>query len=100
MFSVPELPTMDNTVCILSLDLMEMLQKLAKTRTPKTSEGSALLEFLLQQKWSEAVPMKAVKYILKLITICLCKNTHTYYVDGLLFKEKFWFKKNLLSNIA
>ena len=48
MFSVPELPTMDNTVCILSLDLMEMLQKLAKTRTPKTSEGSALLEFLLQ----------------------------------------------------
>ena len=44
--------------------------------------------------------MKAVKYILKLITICLCKNTHTYYVDGLLFKEKFWFKKNLLSNIA
>ena len=43
--------------------------------------------------------MKAVKYILKLITICLCKNTHTY-VDGLLFKEKFWFKKNLLSNIA
>ena len=44
--------------------------------------------------------MKAVKYILKLITICLCKNTHTYYVDGLLFKEKFWFKKNLLSNIT
>ena len=43
-----ELPTMDNTVCILSLDLMEMLQKLARARTPKTSEGSALLGFLLQ----------------------------------------------------
>ena len=48
MFPVPELPTKDNTVCILSLDSMEMLQKLAKAGTPKTSEGSALLGFLLQ----------------------------------------------------
>ena len=48
MFPVPELPTKDNTVCTLSLDSMEMLQKLAKAGTPKTSEGSALLGFLLQ----------------------------------------------------
>ena len=40
--------------------------------------------------------MKAIKHILKSIPICLCKNTHTCYVDSLLFKEKFWFKKNLL----
>lgn len=40
--------------------------------------------------------MKATKHILKSIPIGLCKNTYTCYVDGLLFKEKLWFKKNLL----
>ena len=48
MFSVPELPTKDNTACVLSPDSMEMLQKPAKAGTPKTSEGPALLGFVLR----------------------------------------------------